>query len=254
MLNSVDKELVKNRFGKSLLTYDKNAIVQKHMASELLAAVIRFKGNNFDKILEIGCGTGFLSKEILGQLNFNTLFANDIVEESINQVKMLSKKIEKLSGDCESISFPNGLNLVISNATFQWIEDFVSLTEKINFNLNEDGIFAFSTFEKQNLYQIKTITGNSLNYYAKSEIENILSKNFKIIFSHTETINVEFESVHEILKHLKLSGVNSLGTTKWTKSNLKDFEYKYNKFFRNNMGKLILTYKPMYFICAKINF
>lgn len=54
MLNSVDKELVKNRFGKSLLTYDKNAIVQKHMASELLAAVIRFKGNNFDKILEIG--------------------------------------------------------------------------------------------------------------------------------------------------------------------------------------------------------
>lgn len=254
MLNSVDKELVKNRFGKSLLTYDKNAIVQKHMASELLAAVIRFKGNNFDKILEIGCGTGFLSKEILEQIYFNKLFANDIVDESVNKIRLLSEKVTELCGDCEHISFPTGLDLVISNATFQWIENFVSLTEKINSCLNKEGIFAFSTFEKQNLYQIKTITGKSLNYYAKSEIENILSGNLKILFSHTETINVEFESVHEILKHLKLSGVNSLGPTKWTKSNLKDFEYKYNKFFRNNMGKLILTYKPMYFICAKINF
>lgn len=289
MLNSVDKELVKNRFEKSIFTYDKNAIVQKHMAAELLAALIGFKGRDFNKILEIGCGTGFLSKEMIGhtelrskpdlnqksrlvglpahqpgtenalnathyQLNFDKLFANDIVEESVNQIKLLSKKIEKLDGDCENILFPSNLDLIISNATFQWIEDFISISEKIHLSLKAGGVFAFSTFEKQNLYQIKTITGKSLNYYAKLDIENILSNNFEVIFSHSEEINIEFDSVHEILTHLKLSGVNSLGTTKWTKCDLKGFESKYNKLFRNDRGKLILTYKPMYFICAKINF
>ena len=254
----VNKELVKQRFEKNLSTYTQNAVVQKHMASELIASLTAHVGgiaippytNNFNKILEIGCGTGTLTNEILNQINFEELFANDIVENSLSS-EILSDKIKKLYGDCEKIQFPSNLDLVISNATFQWLENLPAVLNKIHSSLNEGAIIAFNTFEEWNLYQIKTLTGSALNYYKKSEIENILSKNFKIIYSNSETIEIEFNCAQDVLKHLKLTGVNSLKPTKWTKKNLKEFGDKYNLLFKNDKGKLILTYKPLYFICTK---
>lgn len=254
MLNSVDKELIKKRFRKNLSTYDQNATLQKQMTDILLSHLIEHKSNNFNKCMEIGCGSGFLTEKILEKLVFEELFANDIVENSLNQTRIFSNKLKNLYGDCENIIFPSDLDLVISNATFQWIQDFPSLCNKIYSSLNSNGAFVFSTFGKENLYQIKTITGKSLNYYEKSEVENILSKNFKILYSHSETLNLEFDSAQDILNHLKLCGVNSLEIVKWTKNDLKNFGDKYNKLFKNNESKLILTYNPMYFICAKINF
>lgn len=249
----VNKELVKNKFKRSLSTYAQNAVVQKQMADFLLSNLIGFKGNNFDKCLEIGCGRGFLTQKILEKITLKELFVNDIVENSLDETKVFSDKIKNLYGDCENILFPPDLDLVISNATFQWIKDFPNLCNKIHLNLKSNGIFAFSTFGKQNLHQIRTITGKSLNYYEKSEIENIFNKNFEIIFSHSETLNLEFDSANEILNHLKLCGVNSLETIRWTKNDLKDFGNKYNELFKTEKGKLILTYEPLYFICAKID-
>lgn len=255
----VNKELVKQRFEKNLSTYSENAVVQKHMASELVASLINNKldavglaSPTYCKIFEIGCGTGTLTKEILNQLDFEELFANDIVENPLNP-EIISDKIKILYGDCEKIQFPQNLDLVISNATFQWLENLPAVLDKIHANLNERGILAFNTFEQWNLYQIKTITGNTLNYYKKAELEELLNANFKILYSNSETIEVEFDSPQDVLKHLKLTGVNGITPTKWTKNDLKKFKDEYSNLFKNDKGKLILTYKPLYFICAKID-
>lgn len=247
----LNKELVKQRFEKNLSTYTDNAIIQKHMASELVASLIANCSENFSQILEIGCGAGTLTREILNQLKFEELFANDIVENSLTS-EFLSDKIHELYGDCEKIPFPKNLDLVISNATFQWLENLPAVLEKVSSSLNSGGILAFNTFEEWNLYQIKTLTGNALNYYRKSELEKLLSKNFKIIYSHSQTLEIEFDTPQDILKHLKLTGVNGIVQAKWTKSDLQKFSEKYNHLFRNDKGKLILTYKPVWFICAKI--
>lgn len=250
MLNNVDKKLLKNRFEKKLVVYSQNAIIQKHMADELMAGLVKHC-KNFNKILEIGCGTGVLTTKLVSQLKFDELFVNDIVENSLNQ-EIPSDKIKNLYGDCEKIEFPADLDLIISNAAFQWVEDFISLSEKNYSSLKSDGIFAFTTFGEKNLHQIKTITGKSLNYYKKSEIEEILSTKFKILHAYSQTLDFEFNTAYEILKHLKLCGVNSIEAIKWTKKDLQIFEDKYTRLFKSD-NKLILTYHPMCFICAKIN-
>jgi len=301
-----NKELIKKKFSKSLATYEKNAIVQIYMADLLLQELVHFldcrvgqspprndiKNKNskshviarhhalhdveaiqekkyyFDKILEIGCGAGLLTKQILKDFNFSEFFVNDMSEDSLNYVKSFQiftphpasshllpqgakGQLKLRCGDCENIKLPTDLDLVISNATFQWVEDFPSLLNKIHSSLKSQGILAFTTFGEQNFHQIKTITGKSLNYYNQKKIENMLSKSFKIIYSNSEIINVEFDSAYEILKHLKLCGVNALEQTKWTKKDLNDFEGKYNNFITSN-GKLPLTYQPMYFIAQKL--
>lgn len=250
-MNNVNKETVKKRFQKSLPTYEKTATVQKHMSDVLLYELFSSKNKNFDKVLEIGCGSGNLTKKIVKSINYQEFFINDIVEESLNNLEKLAKDIEKLPGDCENIEMPKNIDLVISNATFQWIEDFEKLSEKIGSAMNNQGIFAFSSFECGNLYQIKELTGKSLKYYRKTELEKILSQKFNLLTSFDETINLEFDSVYEILKHLKQSGVNSLESSMWTKSKLQKFEDDYSKIFKEN-DKLILTYKPIYFVAVKV--
>ena len=61
--------------------YDENAFVQRITAEKLVSSLSQKK---FDKILEIGCGTGILTKQIEQNLVFRKYFANDIVEKSKN--------------------------------------------------------------------------------------------------------------------------------------------------------------------------
>ena len=61
----MDKELIKKRFKKSLKTYNSHATVQNSMTDNLVCTLIKLKGDNFDNILEIGCGTGYLTKRYL---------------------------------------------------------------------------------------------------------------------------------------------------------------------------------------------
>ena len=63
----IDKSLVKKRFSKSLKTYDDNAIVQKQMAEKLVDFLPK---KEFNSVLEIGCATGLLTKQLKTKLSF----------------------------------------------------------------------------------------------------------------------------------------------------------------------------------------
>lgn len=250
MNNLINKELIKKRFEKSLPTYEKNAAIQKKMAEILLKKLTDLNGNKFNNILEIGCGTGFLTQGLVQNFTFEELFINDIVDSALNNAIRFSDKIKRIYGDCEKIAFPDNLDLLVSNATFQWVYDIESQFKKAYSCLCKDGIIAFSTFDKENFHQIKSITGKSLNYIDKNVIEGFLSNNFEVIYSNSEIINLEFESAIDILNHLKLSGTNALEATNWVKKDLNEFIEKYNQ-FKNKNGKFELTYEPLYFIAIK---
>ena len=63
----INKELMRDRFAKNLDSYNDNAKVQKRMAEKLITMV---KNKAPQKILEIGCGTGFLTELINKNLKF----------------------------------------------------------------------------------------------------------------------------------------------------------------------------------------
>ena len=55
----IDKKLVRDRFSKNLEKYNEHARIQKRMAERLFSFIPEKK---YKRILEIGCGTGFLTK------------------------------------------------------------------------------------------------------------------------------------------------------------------------------------------------
>lgn len=252
----MNKEIIKERFSKASNTYNNHALAQKIIIDKLIHFTKENGIKEADNVFEIGCGTGLMTKEIINHFFPKNLIVNDICENqlsiTLNESDYKENNIQYIQGDAEYILFPEKNNLILSSSAIQWLNDLDSFFSKIQTSITKDGIFAFSTFGKDNLKEIKSITGNGLDYKSKEEINNHLSKYFDIIFSFQEDIVLNFESPKQVLTHLKLTGVNSLSNKTWTKKDLIDFTDSYNKEFKNSNG-VSLSYNPIYFIAKRKN-
>lgn len=242
-----DKDLIIKRFSKGLKTYGDNAVVQKQMASELFEMLLSNCGQKFENVFEFGCGSGSLTKLICDSLDYRTLRANDIVSESEKCIKDLSEDIIFCAGDIEALNLPQNSDLIISNATIQWVEDFEGLIEKFSHSLKKNGVLCFSTFGKNNFREISGTTAQKLNYKSLSELEFICSKYFDVVEAKENTVALNFETPKEVLKHIKKTGTNALSAQSWTKRDLNNFIQNYPKVD----GMCTLTYHPMYFLLQK---
>ncbi len=236
----MNKELIQKRFAKNLATYDENAKIQKVMAEYLIGFL---DGKEFKNVLEIGCGTGMLTGLAFKNLIFENYTANDIVSGCEEYIKKISSEIKFVPSDIEDFLKNNNdkYDLIISNAVFQWIEDFENFLKLLISRLNKGGTLIFSTFGNKNFTEIREVLGTSLSYRAIEDYEYML-KNFRhVVKEETHTIN--FKSPAEVLRHIKLTGANAICETKWTKSDMLNFESKYNNWCNNAP---ILTYNPLY--------
>ena len=77
----IDKKIISQRFTKALLSYDTEAKVKKKIIEKLIDYIKQEKLQNINKILEIGCGTGLLSKKIINLFAPDTIYLNDICQE-----------------------------------------------------------------------------------------------------------------------------------------------------------------------------
>ena len=230
----LDKDLIKNKFQKSLGTYSDNAPIQLYMAKKLAG----YLKKDYDNILEIGSYCGFLTKEVIKKVEFKSYCAIDIID-SFEYIKNLSPEIKFIQGDIETLELEKDYDLIISSSSLQWCEDFNSVIKKLKSRLKPKGNLVLAIFGKKNLYEIKETFGVSLNYPEVSDIKKLFSKN-ALIFEEIKTM--EFNNPREILKHLKYTGVNSFKnnyTYSQIKEKMKVLEDKYhNK----------LTYNPLYII------
>lgn len=236
----MNKDLIQKRFAKNLDTYNDNAKIQKKMAERLLSFLDR---KDFNDILEIGCGTGFLTQLVNDSFNFNTYTANDIVESCEKYVKEINPKINFIPADIEKAveNSDKKYDLIISNAAFQWVENLESFIKLLVSKLNDGGVLLFSTFGPENFREVNFVLGKTLPYYSANELQEII-KDYKNIVEQEMHV-MAFKTPKDILKHIKSTGVNALEMVSWTKTDMQKFENGYNNFCS---GIPTLTYHPIY--------
>jgi malonyl-CoA O-methyltransferase len=251
----MNKALIKSRFAKSLDTYEQQADVQLHIAQVLVREARPYLSVHCDRLLEIGCGTGFLTRELLSDLSIQQMYLNDLVDMSsrMEQLIGLDHKHTEFSfipGDAEEINFPNHLQAVFSASSIQWFSDLPSFFSKVNDALLPEGMFLFNSFGPANLNEIKTLMGEGLYYPNADELSEMLS-DFEILEMWDENLVRYFESPRAVLHHLKETGVTATHPDfRWTKSNLIDFENTYRDQFGCEV-KVTLSWQIYYFICKK---
>jgi len=234
----MNKDLIQSRFAKNLKNYNENAKIQKRMAERLLSFI---KNRSPKKILEIGCGTGFLTELINKELDFKNYIALDIVEECAQYIGKINPNITFISADIEEFIKENSerYDLIISNASLQWVDDFEGVINTLEERLNPNGELIFSTFGNENFREIYHTVGTTLKYYSINELREMFP-NSQV---EPEIHIMAFESPKEVLKHLQLTGVNGIEQKAWTKKDLIKFENGYKNLCSR---RVTLTYNPVY--------
>ena len=139
----------------------------------------------------------------------------------------------------------------------QWIGDLSAVLQKAQSSLNLQGYLCFSTFGQQNLQEIKTLTGQGLDYLSIEDIqEKLLSNGFEILHISEQIESLSFTHPKQVSQHLKATGVTATASNfRWTKQSLQDFYQNYQQFLSQDESEnetYSLTYHPIYCIARRM--
>lgn len=244
----MNKSLIAKRFAKAAKSYDREAVVQRAIVRHevnLLRSV--WNPTAAPQILEIGCGTGFLTRELLEYAPLRYV-ANDLV--AYPQVTE-NMAVEFLQGDAEQVDFPQEMDLIASCSAIQWMTDMTSFAGKCAASLKPDGWIAFSSFGPENFREIRELTGEGLLYYSLNRLTQILEKHFTVMTKGEEVHQLHFPSPIDVLRHLRATGVTGTRPYSWNKQRLQEFYEQYTQRYANAQGRVILTYHPLYVLAKK---
>ncbi|MDP5274920.1 malonyl-ACP O-methyltransferase BioC [Chengkuizengella axinellae] len=225
---TINKELVRKNFSRHAMEYDQYAKVQKEMAMKLMQLNNNNASKSYSNILEIGCGTGNLTKLLLENYPNAKYSVIDLSESMIQQTKQkiggMHKDINFYVMDAESITqnpFEQSFDLIISNATFQWFnEPEQTVVEYMNC-LNDKGVFAFSTFGPDTFHELHTSfyeIEKKMNITHQQHGQKFMSLNswHQLFSQHMHEVSIveeriveQYDSVREFMYHVKRVGAGN---------------------------------------------
>ena len=253
---SPDKGLVRERYGLSLRGYDREAAVQRRIAQRLVTESLRHGGEGHGHVLEIGCGTGLLSREMARRLRILKFVANDLVAGCGPRVEgamnvMSAAAFSFYPGDIERIELPPAsFDLVASNAVFHWLDDPAGLLQRLAAALRAGGFLAFTTFGPDNLLEVAAVGRRGLSYRSLDEVAALVERRYRILQRWESRTVLSFPSPRRVLEHLRRTGANGLERAGWTRGMLRAFETEYRERFGRGDG-VTLTYHPMLFVAQR---
>lgn len=244
----MDKEIIVRNFSRYANLYDRYADVQRRAGVELLSQI---NGKcTFNKILEIGCGTGNYTLLLREKFKNAKIKALDICSEMVGIARQKLKDMgaEFIVADAEDANLGESFDFITSNACFQWFEDLEKSLMKYNGLLKENGAILFSIFGPSTFSELnvslrcvsKNVSVEANNFITKEKIEKILNKNFKGIKIKESIYQESFLRLKDLLCKIKYSGIRGSGTNgriQFTNRILKDLEELYlHKFSATNRG------------------
>lgn len=230
----IDKNKVNKNFSKGAATYDKGALIQKHMAERM---EIFLDGSKKEyKILEVGCGTGIFSERLIKRFpnsKIDLLDISKLMLEKANEKIGENENIRYIEKDIEEFTSSEKYDLIFSNATFQWIDDQSKLFKHLYSLLDFGGRIAFSTFGKRTYCELKEsfdmMEGSfcfSQDFISKVDLRESVDDDYTVLLSDEEYMIESYSSVIEFFKAIKSIGSNSAnaGGEILTKGKLKELE------------------------------
>ncbi len=252
---SPDKARIARAFAASLPTYEENAGVQLALAARLLELCRYHRCGAGGRLLEIGCGTGWLGEQLAALIEPELFWLNDLAPElcahSAARISAgdSSCAVRTLVGDIEELPLPPRLDLVLSSSTLQWMADLPGLFTRINEALVPGGYLLFSIFGAGTMAEIAALSGRGLRYFTTGEVTEMLSA-FELLSVETVEEKSFFPSLIALLRHIRNTGVGGLERRRWTRASLADFERRYRRHFGSKEG-LPVTWRASLVVARK---
>lgn len=165
------------------------------------------------RLLEIGCGTGALTKSIAREVYPSVLTLNDISSQMVEKAKnsvlhSLSYSpcsIVPLVGDAEQIDWP-AADAIITSSAVQWFKNPLSFVSKAKSALPNGGIVALATYGPMTFNELRAGAPN--DYPSLSQwTDEFVNEDF-LILSKNESLECQsFSSKMSLLRMVAMSGI-----------------------------------------------
>ena len=260
------KQSIRRNFARRAGSYDRHAGVQRLMARELLDRV-QEELTLSRRILEVGCGTGYLTASLRQGHPGSELVALDLDAALIAQARRRlgpDSQVSWLVADGEFFS-QGDFDLIISNAVFQWFTNPREALQAYFQALSPRGCLAFATLGPQTFGELDASlrqAAAAMNLQTVPEIpargflnsqdwEDLLSRaGFSPIQMSRQIFTANFPTVPEFLRALKAMGATNPKPRPFSPRLLNALIQAYDARFRTN-GSVPATYEIIWAVARK---
>lgn len=213
----LDKDKVRQSFAAAARTYDDFAELQRQVGLELLR---RFPVEVEDgPILDVGCGTGFLTDQLCF-IDSRQLLALDVALPmlQISRQKHPAMSAEYVCADAEKLPFANdSIEQIYSNLALQWAQDLSATFAGFKQVLRPHGRLAFATFAPKTLHELKTAWAavdehvHVNSFLSAEQIERcLLTSGFADVCIESVLYQTQYPSVEALMRELKGIGAHNV--------------------------------------------
>ncbi|MDB2415141.1 methyltransferase domain-containing protein [Rickettsiales bacterium] len=248
-----NRRLVKMHRNRAAKNFEANDFLYKEVVDRLLDR-LNDMDRKFDRVLDIGCHTGYFGQNIKGDNKFGTLIQMDL-----SQNMAVKAGGNSVVADEENLPFaPNSFDLIVSNLVLHWVNDLPGTFMQIRKMLKPDGVFIANIFGENNLEElrialIKAEEANNKNIAARispsidiKTLGGLLQRTgFDLPVSDCETIAVEYSSAIDLLKDIKNMGQSNAlarGCNYLSKDVIEDIDRHYCNKSDKDVGKIIANF------------
>jgi malonyl-CoA O-methyltransferase len=200
---------VTRAFSKACATYQQHARVQAAVGEQLIQHLIAIN-HNFSRVVDAGCGSGFITKQLADAIHYQTFYAIDTATSLLQQADLPA------TVSCTAMNFNDisaaSADLIFSNMALHWSHSFAHTIRVMHDALAANGLLAFTiplhgTFAE--------ISGNfSIQKFTTIDAAAalLLDFGFKPLLIRQDTYLDRFPDTVSALRSIKLTGTNYTGS------------------------------------------
>ncbi|EAZ88502.1 methyltransferase domain-containing protein [Crocosphaera chwakensis] len=215
------KEKIAQNFSKGVANYLFHSQVQKQCADKLLQIAQNYSDSiPKGSILEIGCGTGFVTRGLIEQFPNNF---KDIIDISDEMLKYCAKNLQIPEQQKELIQFrtmdgeqikedENTYAAIISSFTIQWFQDIINSLNRLINTLQPQGVLLVSFPNNQSFPEWKRMCDDLSLPFTRNQLPNTeeLIQKLSIpphkIYIYEEQVTMTYKNAADFFKSLKIIG------------------------------------------------
>ena len=228
--------------------YDKETV--SYQGKDGLCLIHRISPDKDIRVLDLGCGTGYLSSVLAEQVGPQGSVTG--VDPDLERILFARKKygtvnhLNFVEGSCEN--FPAGpYNLVFCNHVLHWVENIETTFENVHRNLTPGGIFALCGVEEISPVVVemqKCDVEDSIFHWSSTDFESAASKcSFEVDYKSIEPKTYTFPNVEAFVGWSQASTNSSVDTASF-EEHVKKYMHT-NEVFEFGLTLVILIFRKI---------
>jgi malonyl-CoA O-methyltransferase len=215
----IDKGRARRAFERAAERYDGVAVLQREIADRMLERLdyVRLAPK---RILDLGCGTGYALDPLARRYRGARLVALDFAFPMLLRARRRGTWLNRptcLCADAERLPLADGsVDLILSNATFQWCDDpAIAFAECLRV-LRPGGLLMFSTFGPDTLKELRAAWASVDGYSHVSPFPDmhdlgdaLVRTRFADPVMDAERLTLTYERMTDLMGDLKAIGAHN---------------------------------------------